>query len=174
MLLNISHSVSTCILLISGLWNVLGLYNFGLLLICWCWAAHRLGALECPCYTMSLCLSLWIYSYIYIHIISNYMSKRLSYWSLLNFSEEVKDSCCLLSPTNDSTFSPLVDLNLRPGIRNISCLRTLFRWNWDFFFYDFLGIHTDLPVWNLMIRQKPTSAGMNVSWEAFRDLNFSP
>lgn len=68
-----------------------------------------------------------IFIYIYIHIISNYMSKRLSYWSLLNFSEEVKDSCCLLSPTNDSTFSPLVDLNLRPGIRNISCLRTLFR-----------------------------------------------
>lgn len=55
------------------------------------------------------------------------MSKRLSYWSYLNFSEDVKDSCCLLSPTNDSTFPPSEDLNFRPGIRSISCLRTLFR-----------------------------------------------
>lgn len=54
------------------------------------------------------------------------MSKRLSYWSCLSFSEDVKDSCCLLSPTNDSTLPPSEDLNFRPGIRTIASLRTLF------------------------------------------------
>lgn len=39
------------------------------------------------------------------------MSKRLSYWSYLNLSEDVEDSCCLFSPTNDSTFPPSEDLN---------------------------------------------------------------
>ena len=73
--------VSSYLLFISWFWNVQGLFNFGLLLICWCWAAHRL----CPCYTMSLCLSLGIYSDIYtVHnIFSTYMSKCLSYWSFL-------------------------------------------------------------------------------------------
>lgn len=54
------------------------------------------------------------------------MSKQLSYWSYLNLSEDVEDSCCLFSPTNDSTFPPSEDLNFCPGIGNNSCLRTLF------------------------------------------------
>lgn len=79
-----------------------------------------------------------IFIYIY-NIFSTHMSKCLSYWFFLDFSEDAKDSCCLLSPTNDSTFSPLVDLNLRPGIRNISYLRTLFQWYRHFCILWFSG-----------------------------------
>lgn len=45
------------------------------------------------------------------------MSKvAISYWSYFDFSVDVKDSCCLLSPTNDSTPSLTGDLSLLPGI----------------------------------------------------------
>lgn len=41
-----------------------------------------------------------------------YVEVVISYWSYLYFSVDVKDSCCLLSPTNDSTFSLTEDLSL--------------------------------------------------------------
>lgn len=55
---------------------------------------------------------------------------------------------------------------------NIFCLRTLFQWYQHFLWV--LGLHTGtrLGCVNLTIQQKPTSAGMNVLWEAFRDLTF--
>lgn len=58
--------------------------------------------------------------YTYIHIVSTHVSKLvLGYWSYLYVSVDVKDSCCLLPSTNDSTFSLTEDLSLRPGIRYI-------------------------------------------------------
>lgn len=55
---------------------------------------------------------------------------------------------------------------------DIFCLRTLFQWYQHFLWV--LGLHTDtrLGCVNLMIQQKPTSAGMNVLREAFRDFTF--
>lgn len=57
--------------------------------------------------------------YIHIYLYHLYVKVVISYWSYLYFSVDVKDSCCLLSPTNDSTFSLTEDLSLRPGIRYI-------------------------------------------------------
>lgn len=65
------------------------------------------------------------------------MSKAvISYWSYLYFSVDVKDSCCLLSPTNDSTFLFTEDLSLLPGIRYI-LPQDFVSVTSTFFFYEF-------------------------------------
>lgn len=55
---------------------------------------------------------------------------------------------------------------------DVFCLRTLFQWYQHFLWV--LGLHTGtrLGCVNLTIQQKPTSAGMNVLREAFRDFTF--
>lgn len=84
---------------------------------------------------------------------------------------DVKDSCCLLTlpmipPYRSQKTSAFVQ-----GL-DVFCLRTLFQWyqhiKWG------LGLHTGsrLDCVNLTIQQKPTSAGMNVLREAFRDMTF--
>lgn len=87
--------------------------------------------------------------YIHIYLYHLYVKVVISYWSYLYFSVDVKDSCCLLSPTNDSTFSLTEDLSLLPGIRYI--LSQDFVSVISTFFYEFSAFiqALDLAVWTL-------------------------
>lgn len=111
-----------------------------------------------------------IYKYIHISLSSICQSGyKLLLLSLLFCG--CQSSCCLLSPTNHSTFMLTEDLSLLPGIQYIlsqDFVLVVLTFLWV------LGLHTGtrLGCVNLTIQQKPTSARMNVLREGFRDFTF--
>lgn len=91
---------------------------------------------------MCVCIHTYIYIclYIYIHTYTHYVKVVLSYWSDLCSSADVKDLCCQLSPTNDSTFLLTEDLSLSSRDSIKFCLRTLFQISVIFGFFFFFDV----------------------------------